>query len=187
MEQLEQLDLIKSFTFKIASWTHKQENDFVVTKRAERVPEVNELRREIRSMGVYELKYFEEGLDCIEYAHAARAAIVMGWTGFIDLLQNRIAKDNYRELNAILKLRFHGIYKKCSSIKDRDDLIKHFDDALLLEAGRKIGLFQGHVFKQLDAMRDERNNCAHVEEYAVTVRIALGFYAKLIQYLPYVL
>ena len=111
-----------------------------VLRGPKRVPEVNELRAEIKALGVSQLSYFEEGLDCIQYAQASRAAIVMGWTGFIDLLQSK-----------------------------------------------KLGILGTHAYKQLDAMRDERNNCAHVQEYAVTPRIALGFYAKLITYLPSVL
>lgn len=155
-----------------------------VVRGPARVPEVNELRSELKLLGLKSLEYFAEGLDCIEYAQAPRAAIVMGWTGYIDLLQKKISDDSFGALNAILKLSFHGVYKKCSQIKSIDDLIKYFDDALLLEAGRKLGYLQPHEFKQLDAMRDERNNCAHVQEYAVTPRIALGFYAHLIRFIP---
>lgn len=172
---------------KAAAWRNTQADGLVVTRRAERVPEVSELRHEIRALGVKEFKYFSEGLDCIQYAQAPRAAIVLGWTGFIDLLQNRIARDNFAALNAILKTEFHGVHKKVGHIKTKEDLCEWFDDALLLTAARRLNLYPSHVHKQLDAMRDERNNCAHVEEYAVTVRIALGFYAKLIQYLPYTL
>ena len=58
---------------------------------------------------------------------------------------------------------------------------------MLLEAGRKLKFYQTKVWTQLNAMRTERNNCAHVEEYAVTVPIAMGFYAYLIQYLPLII
>ena len=129
----------------------------------------------------------QRGSVVSKYAQAPRAAIVLGWTGFIDLLQNKIGKDNYDALNATLRTSFPGVYKKNSSITCKNDLCKFFDDALLIEAGRKLGFYDKHVHTQLNAMRDERNNCAHVQEYAVTVRIALGFYAKLIQFLPYTL
>jgi len=111
---------------------------------------------------------------------------LLGWTGFIDLLQSKIGRDNYTSLNSILKLEFHAVHKKVGHIKTREALIDNFDDALLLEAGRKLNYYNKHVWTQLNAMRDERNNCAHVEEYAVNVQIALGFYARLIMYLPYV-
>ena len=184
---MDPLFLAKRIALKASLWQKAQESAYVVTKRAERVPEVSELRQEIKSLGVVELDYFAEGLDCIQYAQAARAAIVLGWTGFIDLLQNKIGKDDYAALNSILRASFPGIYKKRSQIACKNDLCDFFDDSLLLEAGRKLGFYDKHVFTQLNAMRDERNNCAHVQEYAVTVRIALGFYAKLITFLPYTL
>ena len=184
---MDSLSIIHRIALKASAWQKAQEGGYVVTKKAERVPEVNELRQEIKSLGVGELDYFSEGLDCIQYAQAPRAAIVLGWTGFIDLLQNKIGKDNYDSLNTILKTAFHGVYKKKSQIATKQDLCDLFDDAVLLEAGKKLGFFDKHVYTQLNAMRDERNNCAHVQEYAVTVRIALGFYAKLIRFLPYTL
>jgi hypothetical protein len=184
---MDSLDCVRTFAERIAIWQQSNAERFVVVRRAERVPEVSDLRKEIQSLGVKEFKYFSEGLDCIQYAQAPRAAIVLGWTGFIDLLQNRIGRDNFKALNSILKTEFHGIYKRKPCIYNKKDLCGWFDDALLLTAGTKLKLYDIHVHKQLDAMRDERNNCAHVEEYAVTVRIALGFYAKLIQFLPYTL
>jgi hypothetical protein len=158
-----------------------------VSRGPERVPEVNELRREIEAMNVPELSYFDEGLDCIAYAQASRAAIVMGWTGFIDLLQKKIAGDGFVALNGILKVEFPGVHRKAKQVGSTDELAKYFDDSLLLQAGKKLGIFKKHVHTQLDAMRDERNNCAHVQEYAVTERIAMGYYAKLIAYLPLVI
>ncbi len=158
-----------------------------VSRGPQRVPEVNELRREIKDLGVSQLSYFEEGLDCIQYAQASRAAIVLGWTGFIDLLQKKLAVDGFVALNGILKSGFRGVYNKVKKLSSTNDLAKHFDDALLLQAAKQLGILKSHAYKQLDAMRDERNNCAHVAEYAVTPRIALGYYARLITYLPLVL
>jgi len=184
---MDNLDAIRAVAERISSWSAIQKQSYVASKRPERVPEVAELRASLVALGVKELSYFEEGLDCIQYAQAARAAIVLGWTGFNDLLQSKIASDGFAALNGILKVEFHGVHKKAGAIKSREELTVHFDDALLLEAGRKLKLYATHVWKQLDAMRDERNNCAHVQEYAVTPRIALGFYAHLIQFLPHVL
>jgi hypothetical protein len=133
------------------------------------------------------LSYFDEGLDCIQYAQASRLSIVGGWTGLIDLLQSRLERDSFVALNSIIKMEFHAVHKKVGQIGTREALAANFDDALLLEAGRKLKFYEKHVWIQLNAMRDERNNCAHMQEYAVNVRIALGFYAHLIEFIPYVL
>ena len=113
-------------------WRATQAEAYSVSRGPERVPEVSELHRQLRSLGVKDLGYFAEGLDCIQYAQASRAAIVLGWTGFIDLLQLKLAREDYSSLNAVLKAAFHAIHKKVGAIKTRSDLIDHFDDALLL-------------------------------------------------------
>jgi hypothetical protein len=184
---MDQLDDTQQFVTRLVQWRAAQAAGYLVTRGPERVPEVSELRSSLLALGVKDLRYFDEGLDCIQYAQAPRAAIVLGWTGLIDLLQTKVGRDNFASLNAILNVGFHGVYKSAGKIKDRNELIKYFDDALLLEAGRKLTFYNQHVSTQLNAMRDERNNCAHVQEYAVNVRIALGFYAHLVEFLPYVL
>jgi hypothetical protein len=181
---MDHISKARDVALSAAKWSELQASSYGVAKRPERVPEVSELRRRIKALGVKDLDYFDEGLDCVQYAQAPRAAIVMAWTGFIDLLQLKFDRDKYTDLNAILKLEFHGVYKRVGQIKTREDLVDYFDDALLLQAAKKIGWLKRHAFTQLDAMRDERNNCAHVQEYAVTPRTALGFYDKVITYLP---
>src|SRR4030042_6292493 len=118
---MDPLSAIHRIALKVSAWQKAQEGGYSVTKKAERVPEVSELRQEIKSLGVVELDYFSEGLDCIQCAQASRAAIVLGWTGFIDLLQNKIGKDNYAALNSILRASFPGIYKKRSHIACKND------------------------------------------------------------------
>jgi hypothetical protein len=184
---MDSVDAARDFVGRVASWRAAQTSGYVVVRGPERVPHVSELKQDLLKLGIKELNYFEEGLDCIQYAQAPRAAIVLGWTGFIDLLESRLERNTFSELNAILNTDFHGIYKKLGHVKSRKELVEHFDDKMLLEAGRKLKFYQSKVWSQLNAMRDERNNCAHVEEYAVTVPIAMGYYAHLIQYLPLIL
>jgi hypothetical protein len=173
------------FIARLLRWRAHEAEAYTVKRGPERVPEVNELRRNLRALGVADLSYFGEGLDSVEYAQAPRAAIVLAWTGLMDLLQSKLARDAFAALNAILKTEFHGVYKRIGQIKTREALTDAFDDAMLLEAGRKLKFYDKHVLMQLQAMRDERNNCAHVQEYAVSVRIALGFYAHVIEFVPY--
>jgi hypothetical protein len=184
---MDSVDAARNFAGRVAFWRAAQTDGYVVTRGPERVPQVRELKQELLKLGIKELKYFDEGLDCIQYAQAPRAAIVLGWTGFVDLLEGKLERDTFNGLNAILKMEFHGVHKKIGHITSKKELVEHFDDAMLLEAGRKLKFYETKVWTQLNAMRTERNNCAHVEEYAVTVPIAMGFYAYLIQYLPLIL
>lgn len=103
---MDQLDDTQDFVKRLVRWRASQAAGYSVSRGPERVPEVSELRKSLLSLGVKDLMYFDEGLDCIQYAQAPRAAIVLGWTGFIDLLQTKIGSDNFVALNAILKRSF---------------------------------------------------------------------------------
>jgi hypothetical protein len=109
---MEQLRIAEEFVTKLVRWRVAQTDLYEVSRGPERVLEVSDLRRNLRSLGIKDLDYFDEGLDCIQYAQASRGAIVLAWTGLVDLLQAKIGRDGYVSLNAILNTAFRGIHKK---------------------------------------------------------------------------
>jgi|GEM_PF-4978527 len=74
---MDYLDGVQDFVTKLVRWRAIQADGYLVSRGPERVPEVSELRRSLVSLGPKDLKYFNEGLDCIQYAQAPRAAIVL--------------------------------------------------------------------------------------------------------------
>lgn len=143
------------------------------------------VRAQLKAIDCAGQSYFSEGLDCIQFAGAPRAAIVLAWSGFIDLLHRRFASD-FDAFNQAYAVRFETLHKKSGDIRALDRL-REFQDWEALEIGKQVGLFKKHAHKQLDAMRDLRNNCAHVEEFQVTTHIALGYYSQLAAFLPSIL
>jgi hypothetical protein len=143
-----------------------------------------EIRNSLAKLPLSEKKYFNEGLACIQFAHAPRAAIVLGWTGFMDVLQSRLSRDPV-VLNQAFAKKFPKLHSK-GELKGLDG-IRALEDWQALDLGREMNLYEKHAHTQLNAMRDLRNNCAHVEEFPVTVDMALGFYSSLAQFLVFVL
>jgi hypothetical protein len=142
------------------------------------------IRNSLAQLPLVEKKYFNEGLSCIQFAQAPRAAIVLGWTGFMDVLHNRLARDLVA-LNQAFAKKFPKLHSK-GELKGLND-IPELEDWQTLNLGHEMKLYEKHAHTQLDAMRDLRNNCAHVEEFAVTFDMALGFYGSLAEYLKFVL
>ena len=117
---------------------------------------------------------------CIAYStRAPRAAIVLGWAGFMDALHRRLAS----ELQA-LQPKYAARFPKLSERHRLNDLatVRELDDWQALDLGLEMGYYPKSLLTQLNAMRDQRNHCAHIEEYPVTIEMALFFYASLANY-----
>ena len=143
------------------------------------------IKAELKAINCPQLSYFNEGLNCIQFAQAPRAAIVLAWTGFIDLLHQRFARD-FKTFNNAYSAKFEKLHKKSGDIESLEQL-RELKDWEALTIGKHLGLFQNFPYVQLDAMRAQRNNCAHVEEFQVTTMIALGYYSQLVKFLPLIL
>jgi hypothetical protein len=143
-----------------------------------------EIREHLSRLENAPKKYFTEGLNCVQFAHSPRAAVVLGWTGFMDVLHHRLASD-LRSVNAALEKKFPKLHGR-GELKNID-AIRSLEDWQTVDLGHEMGLYKKHTHTQLQAMRDLRNNCAHVEEFAVTRDMALGFYSSLATYLEFLL
>jgi hypothetical protein len=143
------------------------------------------IKKRLSALDVTQLKYFGEGLSCIESAKAPRAAIVLGWTGFIELLHQRFIHDP-EAANAAFTTAFPKLHEKGWSLQTLDDCLK-LEDWQKVKVARQMNLYAKHAEAVIVSMNHLRNNCAHVEEFPVTILSALGFYDSLAQFLPGVL
>jgi hypothetical protein len=147
------------------------------------------IRTKIEGLNVELPSYFDEGINCIQYAQAPRAAIVLDWTGFVDLLTQRFV----RELDALNSaLTTYGDSQKDKRLNSylpvtsAEELIR-VPDFYLIEAAKVMRLLGKYDHARLQSMRLLRNNCAHVQEFAINAETALGFYNDLVDFLPKVL
>jgi hypothetical protein len=137
------------------------------------------IRAALHRLPAAQQRYFDEGLHCLQFARAPRAAIVLGWSGYMDALHRRLAQD----LDA-LQPKYAERYPERSVKRKLKDLadVRDLADWQALALGLDMQLYGKGMHAQLAAMKDERNHCAHIEEYTVTIQMALYFYARLAQH-----
>jgi hypothetical protein len=144
--------------------------------------QAREIKDRLEKLGVNQMDYFNEGLNCIQFARAPRAAVVLGWSGFVDLLHQRFLRD-LAAFNSTLRShrpRLHANLGDLQSLIDFEAL----KDKDAVELGFQMKLYNHHSKIQLGAMRDLRNACAHVGQDPADIQNALGFFSNLVRYLP---
>jgi hypothetical protein len=144
--------------------------------------QAREIKHRREQLGVTQLDYFNEGLNCIQFARAPRAAVVLGWSGFVDLLHQRFSRDPvaFNSLLRSYRPRLHSVLGDLQSPTDFEAL----KDKDAIELGFQMKLYDHHAKTQLDAMRDLRNACAHVGQDPADIQVALGFFSQLVRFLP---
>src|SRR4051812_22748487 len=138
------------------------------------------VRGQLEGLGLTDIAYFIEGLNCIQFAQASRAAIVLGWSGFIDLFHRRLHRD-IEQVNAVFRTHFPKLSERIGNFAQLSDF-EALRDKDALKLGQHLKLYDHHVYTQLDAMRDERNAYAHVGRIEPDILMALGFYSRLVRY-----
>jgi hypothetical protein len=113
---------------------------------------------------------FRQALRCTESA-LFRAAHVMGWCGFMDYLEGRLAHDNFRRLKAA---------RPNWRLKTVDDL-REYPDYQIVEACRVVGLCTKAEMKGLLGLLNKRNECAHPSTYFPRLNDTLGYIDELLQ------
>jgi hypothetical protein len=79
-----------------------------------------QIRNSLAKLPIPQKNYFSEGLNCIQFAQAPRAAIVLGWSGFMDVLHDRLLR-NLTGLNQALAARFPKLHSK-GQLRGIDDI-----------------------------------------------------------------
>ena len=94
---------------------------------------------------------FRQALRCVEHK-LFRAAHVLAWAGFMDLLEEKLASDG------LVKLRAAKTAWKASSVEELRENVVEFQ---LIEAAKDLGLCTKTEMKALHGMLNKRNECAH--------------------------
>jgi len=147
--------------------------------------QTQKIKQDLTALGVTQLSYFSEGLNCIQFAQAPRAAIVLAWSGFVDLLHQRFARD-LPAFNAALKMHRSKLHAQTGDFSGLADFAA-LKDVDAIDIGHHLRIYDHHVKIQLDAMRDLRNTSAHIAARSPDIQIALGFYSHIVPLLPTVL
>jgi hypothetical protein len=113
---------------------------------------------------------FRQALRCVEHK-LFRAAHVLAWAGFMDLLEEKLASDG------LVKLRAAKTAWKASSVEELRENVVEFQ---LIEAAKDLGLCTKTEMKALHGMLNKRNECAHPNDFFPDMNITLGYISELL-------
>ena len=138
---------------------------------ASRVISLTETRKKLAALSLLQDSLLTDALRCIEFG-LHRAAHVMAWAAFMDLLEEKMASDG---LKAVYVAR--SAWKKHKTIEElRENVVEH----QLLEAARDIDLLSKSATKTLLGLLSKRNECAHPGVYEPGLNESLGYISELL-------
>ena len=132
------------------------------------------LEHTYRRLGALSLRQDEllrQALRCIEN-ELFRAAHVMAWAGFMDFLEEKMASDGLKKLQAMRPAW------KASSIEELRESVVEYQ---LIEAARDLGLCSKTEGKALHGLLNKRNECAHPSNYFPSLNESLGYASEILQ------
>jgi hypothetical protein len=113
---------------------------------------------------------FRQALRCVEHK-LFRAAHVLAWAGFMDLLEEKLASDG------LVKLRAAKTAWKAGNVEElRENVVEY----QLIEAAKDLGLCTKTEMKALHGMLNKRNECAHPNDFFPDMNITLGYISELL-------
>lgn len=113
---------------------------------------------------------FRQALRCVEHK-LFRAAHVLAWAGFMDLLEEKLASDG------LVKLRVARPVWKTANVEElRENVVEY----QLIEVAKELNLVSKTQMKALHGMLNKRNECAHPSEFYPDVNDTLGYISELL-------
>lgn len=141
------------------------------TSRRSRIVTLTSSYEDVVALSIQQDELLKQALRCAEHG-LYRAAHVMAWAAYIDLLKEKLASDG------LVKLR--GIRPKWSGA-DMAEMSESYTEHAFLEAARELKLLSKADFKALAGDLSRRNECAHPSGYLPEINETLGYIAGLVQ------
>lgn len=118
---------------------------------------------------------FRQALRCVEH-ELYRAAHVMAWAAFVDLLHELIVASRLKELQ---NARHKWVVK-------RPEDLRNYSDFQVIEVAVDIRIISKTVMKGLHGLLNKRNECAHPEDYFPTLNDTLGYIDEIFKRAEYI-
>jgi hypothetical protein len=136
-----------------------------------RVFSLNQTRRRLATLSIEQEELFQQALICTEVG-AYRAAHVMAWAAFIDLLERKLGSDGL--------VKIHNARPAWSKYTSVEELRENVPEHQLIEAARDVKLLSKSEAKTILGLLSKRNECAHPGDYRPDLNESLGYAAELL-------
>lgn len=144
------------------------------TASKSRVISVDHTRAQLQGLSVRQHDLLGEALDCVQYG-IYRAAHVVAWQAFIDLLQEKLTSDGLVKVKQV-----RPNWTKVTSLDELRDEVSEYHQ---VEVARVLNLLTKGEMKTLHGMLSTRNLCAHPSSYKPGLNTALGYVSALINWM----
>jgi hypothetical protein len=127
--------------------------------------------RRLGGLSLLQDALLKDSLLCVERG-VQRAAHVMAWAAFMDLLEEKLASDGFKALH-VARPKWKG-YTTLEAL--RESVVEY----QLIDAARDVGLLSKPAAKTLHGLLSKRNECAHPTGYDPSLNEALGYVSELL-------
>lgn len=132
----------------------------------ERPSPLEESYRLLASLGLQQDYLFQEALGCVQHSFF-RAAHIMAWVAFMDLLQRKVRADFQKQFQ---EARPEWAFRNVGELQEMQ-----IGDHDMLEACHRIGLLKRSEAGLLKGALFRRNLCGHPSAYSPTFNETLGY------------
>lgn len=136
-----------------------------------RVISLRESYVRLAGLSLQQDELFRQAMLCIEQG-IYRAAIVMAWAAFMDVLEQKLGEDGYARVRAA-----KTGWAKLLTIEDLHEIT---NDYQVIEAARDLKVLNKSEMKTIHGLLSKRNECAHPSGYKTDLNESLGYVAELL-------
>jgi hypothetical protein len=135
-----------------------------------RIVVLGETYSKLKGLSLKQDDLLRQSLRCIETG-LFRAAHVMGWAGFIDFIEEKLASDGFKKVK--------GVRPKWS-IATVEDLRENYADFQVIEVAKLVGICNKTEMKALHGLLNKRNESAHPSDYFPDLNETLGYLSEIL-------
>lgn len=136
-----------------------------------RVISLRESYMRLAGLSLQQDELFRQAMQCIEQG-IYRAAIVMAWAAFMDVLEQKLGEDDYAKLRAA-----KTGWAKLLTVEDLHEIT---NDYQVIEAAKDLKVLNKSEMKTIHGLLSKRNECAHPSGYKTDLNESLGYVAELL-------
>lgn len=123
----------------------------------------------LKGLSLRQDELLRQALRCIENK-LFRAAHILAWTALIDLVEEKLACDNFRKLNSVRRW----------NISSLDQLRENYPEFQIIEACKDTRLTTRSEMRLLHGFLSKRNLCAHPSNFFPDYNQTLGYIADML-------
>jgi len=135
-----------------------------------RVILLDDTYKELQSLSLQQDDLLRQALRCVEN-RLYRASHILAWIALADLIQNVLASDGFRKLNAV---------RASWNIKSVEQLQEEINEFQLVEVCKDVKLITRSEMRVLHGYLSKRNLCAHPSNFFPDYNQTLGYMADIL-------